>query len=287
MRVEEGTSSDPANPTFELDPIGQEIVTCTVYNSFNYDPVIASTRSTPRPRCAADLQPPAVVTSDYTVTNPGNTPLADVTVVDDRCGNLEPVPESGPNIGDANEDGLLDPGEEWEFVCPTPVRLSRTTTAGGTNVENTAVVTGTDPNGEQVTDDATDDVDIYTPAISLDKTVEGDDTATITVGDEVTYEYVVTNTGNLPLGGIDLGDDQTACSDPTLVDDGDGDAVLDLGESGPTHASRRRTVDVVNTADVTGIPLDPTDTANPFPGNNPPVTDTTRPRWSCSASACP
>ena len=35
-----GDFADPANPTFDIDPIGQEIVTCKVYNSFDYAPGI-------------------------------------------------------------------------------------------------------------------------------------------------------------------------------------------------------------------------------------------------------
>src|SRR5262249_33148349 len=40
VRTVNGDFADPANPTFDLNPIGQEIVTCKVYNSFNYAPAI-------------------------------------------------------------------------------------------------------------------------------------------------------------------------------------------------------------------------------------------------------
>src|SRR2546425_212997 len=56
---------------------------------------------------APGIQVPAgsTVTWTYIDTNPGNEPLKNVSVVDDRIGAL-----TAPT-GDANSDGLLDVGE--------------------------------------------------------------------------------------------------------------------------------------------------------------------------------
>jgi hypothetical protein len=94
------------------------------------------------------------VTWNYVVTNPGAVPISDVTVVDDHgtpgnaSDDFSPMPVLGPdgrNVGDANGDGLLDPGEEWLF------RASDVARAG--QYGNIAVVTGRTPSNEQVTDD--------------------------------------------------------------------------------------------------------------------------------------
>ena len=61
----------------------------------------------------------------YVVTNPGTTPLTNVTVVDDNgtpgitSDDLSPhavLQRGGFNVGDTDKDGALDPGEQWIFV---------------------------------------------------------------------------------------------------------------------------------------------------------------------------
>src|SRR5439155_325785 len=49
------------------------------------------------------------VTWTYIVTNPGNEPLKNVSVVDDHIGTLS------AHTGDANSNGLLDVGETWNY----------------------------------------------------------------------------------------------------------------------------------------------------------------------------
>ena len=55
-------------------------------------PAIALSKVNAPTEVRGDLDPPATVTSDFVVTNPGNTPLANVSVTDDNCGAAEPVP---------------------------------------------------------------------------------------------------------------------------------------------------------------------------------------------------
>ena len=101
----------PNGFTLDVDP--NQIITCAVYNSFNYDPQIALVKVDAPTQVRGDLAPPAnTVTSTFTVTNPGNTPLADVAVTDNRC---EPVFQSG----DTNGDRLLAPAnaETWTYTC--------------------------------------------------------------------------------------------------------------------------------------------------------------------------
>ncbi len=65
-----------------------------------------------------------VVKYTYTVTNPGVTPLSNVSVVDDKC-----IPVSGPS-GDTNNNNLLDMNETWTYTCSSV--LHETTANVGT-----------------------------------------------------------------------------------------------------------------------------------------------------------
>jgi uncharacterized repeat protein (TIGR01451 family) len=83
------------------------------------------------------------ITYVLTVTNPGDTSLADPTVIvtDQQC-NGDPVALLSKN-GDASP-GSLDPGDTWTYTC------SLQTAAGDTNVENHATVEGKDQLGKVV-----------------------------------------------------------------------------------------------------------------------------------------
>ena len=183
----------------------EDIGTCTLRNSFNYAPAIHIEKVNNPTLVRGDLDPPAQVTSSYVVTNPGNTALHGVTVIDDTCGPVTPVPTSGPNAGDTDGDAVLDPGEAWQFNCTLPIQES--ITDDPINMTNSVVVAGTDPTGTVVTDNATDDYEVVTPAIRVVKDVEGggqgpQNEITVPVGTDVTYTYAVTNHGNVPLTDV-------------------------------------------------------------------------------------
>ncbi|GAB2841437.1 hypothetical protein ACFQ0P_01215 [Microbacterium insulae] len=275
VRVVTGELTDGgATASFSLSGIGDEIGTCSVYNSFDYAPEIALTKVNSPTSVRGDLSPPAVVRSDYVATNPGNTPLAAVSISDDRCAPVvqvtAPPPDQAFNVGDANRNALLDPGESWEAYCDRGIRTSGTQAVAGTNIVNTAEVQGTDPAGTVVTDTATDDVDAFVPLIGLTKLVDGAKSVTIASGASVDYTYAVENLGNTPLAPVVLADDTPPCETPTRGADisGNGDAVLDVGETWSYSCSASPTTGVVNTATVTGVPLDPT-TGAAFPSPNP------------------
>ncbi len=59
------------------------------------------------------------ITFTYKITNPGNVPLNDVTVVDNSCSNM-----SG-ELGDTNGNHFLDPGEAWIYTCA--IMITKTT----------------------------------------------------------------------------------------------------------------------------------------------------------------
>jgi hypothetical protein len=79
---------------------------------------------------------PGQVTYAYTVWNVGGAaPLNNVTVTDNKCAPVTYV------SGDANSNGLLDPGEAWVYTCQTNVTAStmNTATAEGTANGITAI----------------------------------------------------------------------------------------------------------------------------------------------------
>ena len=211
-----------------------------------------------------DLTPPAQVTSTYMVTNPGNTTLSGVTVSDDTCGPVDPVPATGTNVGDTDADGRLDPGEAWRFTCTHPVQQSLTTAP--INVVNHATVTGTDPRGVVVNAAATDDYDVVTPAHP-----RGQDGRRHRASAGRPDHGQLGHRRHLPLrgdepreraaAGRDPGRRHPAVHTPTFTGgDTDGDGELDLTETWTYTCTATATADVVNTATVTGLPTQVTPT---------------------------
>ncbi|MEE9615531.1 MAG: LamG-like jellyroll fold domain-containing protein, partial [Anaerolineae bacterium] len=169
----------------------------------------------------------------YAVTNPGDTPLSDVTLRDNKC-----RPITSPE-GD-NGNGHLDPDETWTYYC------SMTASA---DITNTATVTGTHFLNGTVSNTDIVFVDVINPEIAIDKTAHP---AIIQAGDTVTYTYAVTNPGDDPLSNVQkVSDDK--CSLVTFTGgDGNSNYKLDPGEIWTYTCSTAVNTDIVNTATVTG-----------------------------------
>ncbi len=170
----------------------------------------------------------------YTVDNPGDAPLSDVTLRDDKCS-----PITSPE-GDNNGNGYLDPSETWTYYC------SMTASA---DITNTATVTGTHSLGDTVSNTDTVSVDVINPGIAIDKTAHP---TIIYAGDTVTYTYVVTNPGDDPLSNVQkVSDDK--CSPVTFTGgDSNSNYKLDPGEIWTYTCSTTVNTDIVNTATITG-----------------------------------
>src|SRR5439155_16717892 len=67
----------------------------------------------------------------YTDENDGKDPLTNVSVSDDSCSTVTPTLKADAvhNIGDANNNSILDPGETWTFSCTKSVTATTTNTA--------------------------------------------------------------------------------------------------------------------------------------------------------------
>ena len=98
------------------------------------------------------------------VTNDGNVTLENVSVDDvivregdDEVIDVSPVlddqgtpdPDDDVNVGDTDMDGQLDPGETWAYEANYMV-TDADSIVGQVFIENVAVATATDPNGEEI-----------------------------------------------------------------------------------------------------------------------------------------
>ncbi len=124
---------------------------------------------------------PSVVTTvvyAYTEENDGDVPLTNPTVTDDQCGVATPVPQGagdpfpGENIGDANGDGVLDPGETFSFTCTQvyngPGTFTNVATGSGVDPQSfTVTYCVTPPNGTTICDAEERDSRTVTVSVSV------------------------------------------------------------------------------------------------------------------------
>ncbi|MCB0913854.1 MAG: hypothetical protein KDB60_19790, partial [Propionibacteriaceae bacterium] len=128
---------------------------------------------------------------DYTfvVVNTGNVTLTGIVIDDPLVGSV-----TCPTT-------TLAPGEP--MACSATYTLTQADVDSG-HVANDAMVTGTDPHGTDVqASDNTDTPLAPGPALSLVKTgtLNGD-----AADDTISYEFLVTNTGNVTLTGVVVND---------------------------------------------------------------------------------
>ena len=74
------------------------------------------------------------------MTNKGNAAIADVVVDDPFTTNEAPVLSGTFNVGDTDQDNLLDVNETWQYTASHHVTQAELD--AGTNIVNTATVTG-------------------------------------------------------------------------------------------------------------------------------------------------
>lgn len=184
----------------------------------------------------------------YVVTNIGNTAIDEIVVTD--------VPAQ-------------------TITCPADTlapAASMTCTATGVAVagqyENTATVVGVDAAEEELTDTDPSHYFGFLVAVDIEKATNGEDAddptgPVVEVGSTVTWTYVVTNPGDVPLREVVVTDDQGVM--PVFQGgDSNGDMVLDLDETWTYQATgiavlgqyaNVGTVDAVASFEAEGIPV--------------------------------
>ncbi|GAB3352055.1 DUF7507 domain-containing protein [Amycolatopsis echigonensis] len=139
-------------------------------------------------RVAAVAEPHRVhagdqVTFTVSVTNPAADPVSDVEAVDERN------PQCGKKIG------TLVPGATARYQC----RFA----APEKGFVSTVKVTGAGPDGEQLSASAGSNVDVLRPALALSQQV---DKPAYRAGDQAIFTLKTTNTGDVPLHDVTIGD---------------------------------------------------------------------------------
>jgi hypothetical protein len=198
-----------------------------------------------------------VITYTYTLANTGNVSLTGVALSDDNFTPGSTSDDFNPSLSeDGNGDNVLDVGETWTYTATYTVKQEDIDSGADLVNVATADTDQTDPK----TDDEIVDV-VQNPSLSIEKIA--DITQVNAPGQVINYTYTLANTGNVSLTNVTLSDDNFtpgSTSDdfnPSLSEDGNGDNVLDVGETWTYTASYTTTqedmdsgADLVNVATV-------------------------------------
>ncbi|MDD1667157.1 MAG: DUF11 domain-containing protein, partial [Methanomicrobiales archaeon] len=209
---------------------------------------------------ATEVSAGDTVTYTYKVQNTGRSAIYDLSLDDDRLGNIG-MPDAGMPESIDDGDTLFEPGELWVYTRDTILSSTTTNigTASGVDLLSRDVVAQSDP--------VTVTVNLVTvSAISVELSASA---PLVHAGDDVTYTYLVSNAADNPLLAVTLEDDRLGPID-TLVAGDDGDSVLEQGETWTYTITVPVTAKVTNTATVTGtdpLGVQVSDTSDPVSVN--------------------
>src|SRR5690606_5979694 len=109
--------------------------------------------------------------------------------------------------------------ERVDFTASYDVTAGDVTTG---SVANTAVASGTTPGGDPIDSPPTSvTVDTARPSLTMVKSAEfddADDDGLLSLGEEITYAFVVTNDGNVAIQGVTIDDPRVSGITPTSAD---------------------------------------------------------------------
>jgi len=185
---------------------------------------------------SADMETASIgdnITYTYVIVNTDNVTIEGLILTDDKLGNIPLA------------DTTLAPGDNTTATANHTVVLADFPGP----LENTATVSGTSQKSDNITASASTSVELipYEESIGLTKNA---DRVSASIGDNITYTYVITNTGDLDIDDLSLTDDKLGVISlfPTTLAPGDN-----------TTATANHTVIVtdfpgplVNTATVSG-----------------------------------
>lgn len=141
---------------------------------------------------------------NFELTNTGRNTLKNVQITDHLEGVSEITYDWEGSSDSGTEKGQLSPGET---VTATAAYTLTAEDIIAKEVTNTATGKGTDPNGTEVTSDATAKIKIkYDPELKIEKTADTLDYTGAKAGDVITYTLSLTNVGNVDLADVELVD---------------------------------------------------------------------------------
>ncbi|WP_407356964.1 hypothetical protein [Methanolobus sp. WCC5] len=173
------------------------------------------------------LAPGQAVTWTYRVTNVGNVPLSNVVVTDNKLGG---VPAANIISKSINNDDVLDVGELWVYQMTGIADCGQYANIGEVDADWLGIpVTDSDPSHYIVRCEPDIDIEKHTNGFDADFPSG----PKIDVGETVTWEYFVTNTGNVPLKDIVVVDDKLGVIPAANIisKSMNADDILDVGET--------------------------------------------------------
>lgn len=195
----------------ETDPVDDQLIT-----PVNQDPAIDIVKTgsitTGDGSAVGD-----VITYTFTITNIGNVTLTGVNLSDAKLGLSSATCDSTT---------VLAPGEST--ACTDTYELVQGDLDTG-RVDNSATATGTPPQGQDVSDNDPETVNL-TPGAGI-TIVKGPDFQPVEIFDDVTWTITVTNTGDVTLADVVITDalapdcDRTSTDIPALASMAPGDEV--------------------------------------------------------------
>ncbi|WP_137754642.1 DUF7507 domain-containing protein [Agrococcus sp. SGAir0287] len=243
--VATATGTDPEGSAVESDPSDAIVPTA---------PVVAALAIEKSSDAGEVVSLGDEITYSFVLTNTGNVTIDDVVVIDDRL--------TAAGIGVTCEATSLAPGEDTDCVADAAYVVTEADLLAG-EVENTASAEGTDATGAPVAsepDSVIADTEPVVASLSIEKSADTEGPATL--GQEIVYAFVVTNTGNVTIGDVQVADDRLAaagigvtCEATSLAPGEDTDCVADDAYVVTEDDLLAGSVD--NTATATGI--DPTE----------------------------
>jgi uncharacterized repeat protein (TIGR01451 family) len=151
-----------------------------------------------------------VIDYSFRVQNVGSSSIDNVSVVD-------PLPGLSTITCPTGANGSFSLAPDTETICTASYTVTQADAAGDRSITNTASANGTTPGGQAVESGestvtvACDDCESL---IAITKSHLGGPFA---AGDTVTYDYVITNTGDSALNDVQLTDNQAGISAPTCT----------------------------------------------------------------------
>ncbi|MCP3936162.1 MAG: DUF11 domain-containing protein, partial [Actinomycetia bacterium] len=145
---------------------------------------------------STDVSVGDTLTYQFVADNVGDTELSDVTITDPMAG-LSALSCGTP------QPAVLQTGEN--LTCTATYTVTQAD-VNASRIDNTATAAGVDPAARPVADEAAETVPINpVPAVTLAKSLMTDLAGTV-AGTVFDYEFVITNTGNVDLSDVALGD---------------------------------------------------------------------------------
>ena len=159
----------------------------------------------------ASARPGDKITYTFTVTNTGNTTVSDIALNDEKLGGNIDLSECEhilpPTLSESSASNVLAPNEK--LMVKAEHLVTQEDIDRG-YVPNTAIASGKDPNGTDVSGEDEEKVLLeQQPKIILVKTaIYRSDNTPSKVGETVRYSFIIANTGNTTLLDVELNDEK-------------------------------------------------------------------------------